>query len=83
MNASDRLKLLIMSSESRLLDVLSSLRCDFVQPSNGFMDAPFLYHHDGQVCGSDAKDPSQSRGSVSGTKNDFLRKVSSFHNLLN
>ncbi|KAG4203946.1 hypothetical protein ERO13_A04G016800v2 [Gossypium hirsutum] len=45
------------------------------KPSNGFMDVPFLYHHEGKVYGSDAKDPSQSRSSVSGTKNGFLCKI--------
>ncbi|KAK8369033.1 hypothetical protein V6Z12_A01G084600 [Gossypium hirsutum] len=45
------------------------------KPGKDFMGVPFHYHHKDKICSSDAKDPLQSPGSASGTKNGFLRKI--------
>lgn len=58
-----------------ILEILSSLHCNFLQAGNDFMGVPFLYHHKDKIYASDAKDPLQSPRSVSGTKNGLLRKV--------
>ncbi|OMP04413.1 hypothetical protein COLO4_09660 [Corchorus olitorius] len=45
------------------------------KPGNDFTGVPFLYHHKDKLYGSDAKDPLQSPGSASVTKNGLLRKI--------
>ncbi|TYI96635.1 hypothetical protein E1A91_D01G087400v1 [Gossypium mustelinum] len=45
------------------------------KPGKDFVGVPFHYHHKDKICSSDAKDPLQSPGSASGTKNGLLRKI--------
>ncbi|KAG8502755.1 hypothetical protein CXB51_000616 [Gossypium anomalum] len=45
------------------------------KPGKDFMGVPFHYHHKDKICSSDAKDPLQSPGSASGTKNSLLHKI--------